>query len=63
LHVCHCLESFGPARTPIGTVVVGALSDETSNTPVTRLSLSRLTQRVKAKEMGKLAPLPWLLIR
>jgi hypothetical protein len=56
LHVCHCLESFGPALSPIGTVVVGALSDETTTTPVTRLSLSRLTQRVKLEKMGKLKP-------
>jgi hypothetical protein len=56
LHVCHCLESFGPALSPIGSVAVRALSDETSNTPVTRLSLSRRTQRVKLEKMGKLEP-------
>ena len=52
LHVFHCLESFGPALSPIGSVAVSALSDETTTTPVTRLSPSRPTQRVKAEEMG-----------
>jgi hypothetical protein len=56
LHVCHCLESFGQASSPIGTVVVGALSDETTAAPVTRLSVSRRTQRVKLEKTGRLEP-------
>jgi hypothetical protein len=40
----------------MGTVVVRALSDETTAAPVTRLSLSWRTQRVKLEKTGRLEP-------
>jgi hypothetical protein len=40
----------------MGTVVVRALSDETTAAPVTRLSVSRRTQRVQLEKTGRLKP-------
>jgi hypothetical protein len=40
----------------MGTVVVRALSDETTAAPVTRLSLSSRTQRVQLEKTGRLKP-------
>jgi hypothetical protein len=40
----------------MGTVVVRGLSDETTAEPVTRLSVSSRTQRVKPDKMGKPEP-------
>jgi hypothetical protein len=40
----------------MGTVVVRALSDETTAAPVTRLSLSWRTKRVQLEKTGRLEP-------